>query len=208
MIKVINVTKSFSGEKVLDNVSIEVEKGSICGLLGRNGSGKTVLLKCICGFVKPDKGTIKIKNIVVDNKRNNASNMGIIIETPGFLENETAKNNLKYLALLNMRIRIKDIENILCKVGLNPHNKKAVKNYSLGMRQRLAIAQAIMENQEIILLDEPMNGLDQAGVEAMRTLFLELKKEGKTILMATHNIEDIQLLCDMVYRPDGGRIID
>lgn len=208
MIKVINVTKSFSGEKVLDNVSIEVEKGSICGLLGRNGSGKTVLLKCICGFVKPDKGTIKIKNIVVDNKRNNASNMGIIIETPGFLENETAKNNLKYLALLNKRIRIKDIENILCKVGLNPHNKKAVKNYSLGMRQRLAIAQAIMENQEIILLDEPMNGLDQAGVEAMRTLFLELKKEGKTILMATHNIEDIQLLCDKVYRLDGGRIID
>lgn len=208
MIKVINVTKSFSGEKVLDNVSIEVEKGSICGLLGRNGSGKTVLLKCICGFVKPDKGTIKIKNIVVDNKRNNASNMGIIIETPGFLENETAKNNLKYLALLNKRIRIKDIENILCKVGLNPHNKKAVKNYSIGMRQRLAIAQAIMENQEIILLDEPMNGLDQAGVEAMRTLFLELKKEGKTILMATHNIEDIQLLCDKVYRLDGGRIID
>lgn len=208
MIKVINVTKSFSGEKVLDNVSIEVEKGSICGLLGRNGSGKTVLLKCICGFVKPDKGTIKIKNIVVDNKRNNASNMGIIIETPGFLENETAKNNLKYLALLNKRIRIKDIDNILCKVGLNPRNNKAVKNYSIGMRQRLAIAQAIMENQEIILLDEPMNGLDQAGVEAMRTLFLELKKEGKTILMATHNIEDIQLLCDKVYRLDGGRIID
>ena len=208
VIEVTNISKTFSGRKVLDNVSISVQRGSICGLVGRNGCGKTVLMKCICGFIVPETGQINLFGKKVSRKKMPTDNIGIIIENPGFMEDETAMKNLLYLAKLNNRIGKKQVEEAIIRVGLDPKEKKKVKNYSLGMRQRLAIAQAIMEEQDIIILDEPMNGLDIEGVKQVRQLLLELKNEGKTILLASHNSEDIRHLCDKVYRMDAGKIID
>lgn len=208
VIEVTNISKTFSGRKVLDNVSISVQRGSICGLVGRNGCGKTVLMKCICGFRVPEMGQIKLFGKKVSRKKMPTDNMGIIIENPGFMEDETAMKNLQYLAKLNNHIEKKQVEKTIIRVGLDPKEKKKVKNYSLGMRQRLAIAQAIMEEQDVIILDEPMNGLDIEGVKQVRQLLLELKNEGKTILLASHNSEDIRHLCDKVYRMDAGKIID
>lgn len=207
-IEVINISKTFSGRKVLNDVSVSVQKGSICGLVGRNGCGKTVLMKCICGFIVPENGQIKLLGKEVSRRRNITDHVGIIIENPGFMEDETALNNLKYLAKLNNHMGKKQVEEAIVRVGLDPKEKKKVKNYSLGMRQRLAIAQAIMEEQDVIILDEPMNGLDIEGVKQIRKLLLELKGEGKTILLASHNSEDIRHLCDKVYRMDAGRIIE
>ena len=208
MIEIENVSKSFKGRKVLDQVNLKIDRGTICGLIGRNGSGKTVLMKCICGFMIPDNGTIKIRGKKMVKGEDITGNMGIIIETPGFLESESAKKNLLYLAKLNGLISSKEIDHFIRKVGLNPEDKKKVKNYSMGMKQRLGIAQAIMENPDIILLDEPMNGLDEKGVDEMRKIFYQLKEEGKTILMASHNPEDIKSLCDKVYKMDAGKLIE
>ncbi|MDO4554690.1 MAG: ATP-binding cassette domain-containing protein [Lachnospiraceae bacterium] len=204
IIEVEDVIKSFKGRQVLNQVSLSIEKGTICGLVGRNGSGKTVLMKCICGFLTPDSGMIRICGKEIGRKTKAIDNMGIIIETPGFLEAESGKNNLMYLAKLNGKIGEKQVSQYIRLVGLDPEDKKKVKNYSMGMKQRLGIAQAIMENPDIIILDEPMNGLDEKGVEEMRKIFLSLKKDGKTILIASHNQEDINSLCDKVYRMDGG----
>ena len=206
IIKVENISKSFAGRKVLDNVSLEIEQGSICGLVGRNGSGKTVLMKCICGFLTPDSGSIRIRDRNQTRKQNVSGNMGIIIESPGFLEQESACRNLLYLARLRGLIGKSEVKEAIRQVGLSPDDRKKVKKYSMGMRQRLGIAQAIMEKPDILLLDEPMNGLDEQGVTDMRTLFLSLKENGVTILLASHNTEDIALLCDNVYRIDGGKI--
>ncbi len=206
IIKVENISKSFAGRKVLDNVSLEIEQGSICGLVGRNGSGKTVLMKCICGFLTPDSGSIRIRDRNQTRKQNVSGNMGIIIESPGFLEQESACRNLLYLARLRGLIGKSEVKEAIRQVGLSPDDRKKVKKYSMGMRQRLGIAQAIMEKPDILLLDEPMNGLDEQGVTDMRTLFLSLKENGVTILLASHNAEDIALLCDNVYRIDGGKI--
>ena len=206
IIKVENISKSFAGRKVLDNVSLEIEQGSICGLVGRNGSGKTVLMKCICGFLTPDSGSIRIRDRNQTRKQNVSGNMGIIIESPGFLEQESACRNLLYLARLRGLIGKSEVKEAIRQVGLSPDDRKKVKKYSMGMRQRLGIAQAIMEKPDILLLDEPMNGLDEQGVTDMRTLFLSLKENGVTILLASHNAEDIALLCDNVYRIYGGKI--
>ena len=165
-------------------------------------------MKCICGFIVPEIGQIKLFGKKVSRKKMPTDNMGIIIENPGFMEDETAMKNLQYLAKLNNHIEKKQVEKTIIRVGLDPKEKKKVKNYSLGMRQRLAIAQAIMEEQDVIILDEPMNGLDIEGVKQVRQLLLELKNEGKTILLASHNSEDIRHLCDKVYRMDAGKIID
>ncbi len=206
-IRIENLNKSFSDQQVLKNVSMSVEKGSICGLIGRNGSGKTVLMKCICGFLKPDNGKIFLRGKLMQGEKSIIGNMGIIIEVPGFFEDETAKNNLYYLAAINNKIKKEDVDRVLRLVGLDPRDRKKVKKYSMGMRQRLAIAQAIMEDQDIILLDEPMNNLDQEGVKDIRELLLYLKEQGKSILLSSHYSEDIQYLCDKVYRISRGELI-
>ena len=180
IIELKDISKSFSGRKVLNQINLSIKKGDIVGLIGRNGSGKTVLMKCICGFLTPEQGRIKLRGKNVDFQKNNIENIGIILETPGFLEQETALNNLWYLANLRNLIEKKEVENAIERVGLNPKEKKKVKKYSMGMRQRLGIAQAIMEKPDILLLDEPTNSLDEKGVETVRKLFLQLKKRMKT----------------------------
>lgn len=207
IISVSNAVKDFKNHRVLDDVSFKLEKGKIYGIVGRNGSGKTVLFKCICGFMPLTSGKISVNGKVVGKDINIPQNIGVIIETPGFLSNYSGYKNLKFLASINNKISKEDIHNTLSIVGLDPKSKKHVGRYSLGMRQRLGIAQAIMENPDVLILDEPMNGLDNDGVKDIRNLLLKLKDEGKTILLASHNREDISVLCDEVYEMDKGVLI-
>lgn len=206
IIKVENASKSFNNYKVLDNVSLSCEAGKIYGIVGYNGSGKTVLFKCICGFYHLDEGEIWIRGKKMKKDMDMLTEAGIIIEEPAFLRNHSGYRNLDFLYGLRNHKNKKHIYEIMNKVGLDPSSRKKVCNYSLGMRQRLAIAQAIMEDQLILILDEPMNGLDKRGVIDMRNFFEGLKKEGKTILMASHSKEDIDVLCDEVYEMDMGKL--
>lgn len=203
-IEVQNVVKRFRDQVVLKNVSISFEKGKIHGIVGRNGSGKTVLFKCICGLMHPEEGVILVNGKRVGRDVDMPEDIGAIIEAPGFLPNYSGYKNLRFLANIRRKIGKEEIVNVLKTVGLDPESRKHVGKYSLGMRQRLGIAQAIMEDPEILILDEPMNGLDNAGVQDIRALLLELKAQGKTILLASHNHEDIAVLCDTVHEMDGG----
>ena len=203
-IEVQNVVKRFRDQVVLKNVSISFEKGKIHGIVGRNGSGKTVLFKCICGLMHPEEGVILVNGKRVGRDVDMPEDIGAIIEAPGFLPNYSGYKNLRFLANIRRKIGKEEILNVLKTVGLDPESRKHVGKYSLGMRQRLGIAQAIMEDPEILILDEPMNGLDNAGVQDIRALLLELKAQVKTILLASHNHEDIAALCDTVHEMDGG----
>ena len=194
-IRIENVTKKFGSYAALDGISLSFEKGKIHGMIGRNGSGKTVLFKCICGFLRVDDGAVFVDGKQIGKEIEAPESIGAIIETPGFLPGYSARKTGK-----------KEIDEAIRKVGLDPEAKKHVGKYSLGMRQRLGIAQAIMEEPSLLILDEPMNGLDNQGVQEMRQLFLKLKDEGKTILLASHNREDIAALCDTTVEIDRGKI--
>ena len=156
-------------------------------------------MKCICGFLRPDSGRIIVNGKQVGKECDFPDGLGVIIETPGFIPNLSGYKNLKILASLKARIGKKEIVESLRRVGLDPGMKKPVAKYSLGMRQRLGIAQAIMEDPDVLILDEPFNGLDKAGVTQMRALLKELKEQGKSILLASHNAQDIEVLCDAVH---------
>ncbi len=205
-ISIKNLTKKFKEITVLDDISAEFESGKVHGLIGRNGSGKTMLMKCICGIVPYKLGEIRVNDKVIGKDVDIPANVGVIIETPGFLPNYSGFNNLKFLAKINNKIGSNEIRNAISSVGLNPDDKKHVGKYSLGMRQRLGLAQAIMENPNILILDEPMNGLDKDGVNDMRQYLLDLKDQGKTILIASHSAEDIDVLCDTVCEMDKGNL--
>lgn len=203
-ISIQHVYKSFDKEEILHDVHRDFEEGKIHGIVGNNGSGKTVLFKCICGFLHPSKGKIFVDYQQVGRDMDFPEDMGIIIETPGFLPYSTGMKNLQILASLRKKINDKQIADVIRRVGLDPNAKKPVSKYSLGMRQRLGIAQAIMEDPLMLILDEPFNGLDKHGVADMRELIKELKAQGKTILLASHNQADIDELCDTVCEMDAG----
>lgn len=205
-VSVQNVYKSFGREEVLHGVSRDFAAGQIHGIVGNNGSGKTVLLKCICGFLYPTRGKIYVDAQQVGRDCDFPPDIGIIIETPGFLPLASGMKNLQILAGLRRKVTDRVIRETLALVGLDPELKKPVGKYSLGMRQRLAIAQAIMEDPMILILDEPFNGLDRQGMADMRALLLTLKARGKTILLASHNQADIDTLCDTVCQMDAGRL--
>lgn len=206
VIAVEHVTKSYQGVKVLDNVSVAFEKGKIHGIIGRNGSGKTVLIKTICGLARPDEGRVTVKGRIIGKDVDFPENAGVIIEAPGFLPALSARRNLEYLASLRNVAGKKEVRNAIALAGLDPDDKKHVGKYSLGMKQRLGLAQAIMEDPDILILDEPMNGLDKNGVAEIRELLLRFREAGKTILIVSHNPEDIRMLCDAVYEMDGGSL--
>ena len=208
IIEITSLNLTLTKTEILKNINLTFEKGKIHGLIGRNGSGKTMLMKCICGFVKPTSGEIKVNGEIVGKDCDFPKNMGIIIETPGFIPYYSGYKNLKLLADLNKKADKTKIRKTMKKVGLDPDLKRHVRKYSLGMRQRLGLAQAIMEDPEILILDEPFNGLDKDGVKDMRTYLLDLKEQGKTILIASHNSEDISVLCDTVQEMDKGEIVE
>ena len=207
-ITVKNVTMKFKGQVVLNDINIDFEMGKIYGIIGRNGSGKTVLLKCICGLLLPTAGTVTVHDKIIGRDVDFPENTGFIIENPAFLQNYSALKNLKYLASIKGKIDEQTIRTFIKLVGLNPDDKKAVGKYSLGMRQRLGIAQALMENPDIIILDEPMNALDNVGVDEIRQVILKMRDRGKLIIIASHIREDIELLCDNVYEMNAGQIKD
>ena len=199
-----DVSLSLSKTPILKHICVQFEEGRIHGLIGRNGSGKTMLMKCICGFIKPTEG-----EIIVDGKRvgedvDFPEDMGMIIETPGFIPYYSGYRNLRLIAGLNHKIGKEDIRRAMEQVGLDPDLKRHVRKYSLGMRQRLGLAQAIMENPKILIFDEPFNGLDKEGVAEMREYLLRYKEQGMTILICSHSAEDISVLCDTVHEMDKG----
>lgn len=206
-IEIKNLTKRYGEAEVLSNINMKLESGKIYGLVGRNGSGKTMLMKHILGFVKATQGTILINGKVVGENDDMQENIGAIIENPGFLPEYSGFTNLKLLAMIQGKIKDEQIKDAIRLVGLDPESKKAVGKYSLGMRQRLGLAQALMENPDILLLDEPLSGLDNDGVQEMWKLFLKQKEDGKLIVLASHSKEDIGMLCDEIFRFDKGKMV-
>ena len=199
-----HVTKQFGSEVVLKDVSLTLEAGKIHGIIGRNGSGKTVLMKCICGFLQPTSGSVKVFDKAIGQDCDFAQDTGMLIETPGFLPHETGLNNLLWLARLGKGASKDRVRQLIEQVGLDPSLKKTVSQYSLGMRQRLGIAQTLLDDPSLMILDEPMNGLDKNGVRSIRDLLLDLKSQGKTILLASHFAQDIDELCDTGCEMDQG----
>lgn len=204
IIEVQDVTKTFKEATVLQKINVSFEKGKIHGIVGRNGSGKTVLIKTICGLIHPDQGKVIVDGKVIGKDVDFPQSIGAIIEAPGFLSGTSAYRNLAYLASLRNLIGKDEIRTAISFVGLDPDDKKAVGKYSLGMKQRLGLAQAIMENPHILILDEPMNGLDNGGVAEMRNYLLQFRAQGRTILLVSHSLEDINTLCDTVHEMDHG----
>lgn len=207
MISVDHVSLIIKKYKILDDVSIDVKKGETVGLTGGNGSGKTMLMKCICGFNTSFNGEIRVSGKRIGKDVEFPEKCGFIIENPGFVPYFSGYENLKVLAGINKVIGKDEIINYMKLVGLDPDNKKGVKKYSLGMKQRLGLAQALMENPDILILDEPFNGLDKNMSDKIRSLLMDEKKRGKTILLVSHNEKDIAYLCDRTYAIDNGKII-
>lgn len=204
IISVENVSLTIGPAHILRDVSIQFEEGLIHGIVGRNGSGKTMLMKCICGFIRPTTGRISVDGRQVGRDVDFPPDLGLLIETPGFVPYYSGLKNLALLAAINRRVSKEQLNACMEQLGLGDAKDKRVSKYSMGMRQRLGIAQAIMEDPKLLILDEPLNGLDEQGVQDIRALLLDLKRQGKTVLLSSHNGEDIDLLCDSVCRMAGG----
>ena len=208
MIHINNLSLTIKKDAILNDINLHIKKGRITGLVGRNGCGKTMLMKCITGFVNPTEGEVIFDNKKIGVDVDFPDNVGIIIETPSFVPYYSGMKNLIELASLKRIIGKKEIEAVLKQVGLYEARKKQVRKYSLGMRQRLGIAQALMEKPDTLILDEPMNGLDNDCVNLIRGILNDLRNQGKTILLVSHNEEDIRMLCDDIYEMDKGQIIN
>lgn len=204
IISVETVSLTIGPAHILRDVSIQFEEGLIHGIVGRNGSGKTMLMKCICGFIRPTTGRIFVDGRQVGRDVDFPPDLGLLIETPGFVPYYGGLKNLALLAAINRRVSKEQLSTCMAQLGLGDAKDKRVSKYSMGMRQRLGIAQAIMEDPKLLILDEPLNGLDEQGVQDIRALLLDLKRQGKTVLLSSHNGEDIDLLCDSVCRMAGG----
>ncbi|MGF7429915.1 ATP-binding cassette domain-containing protein [Thermoanaerobacterium thermosaccharolyticum] len=206
-LEVTNLSKNIGQNEILKNINLNLEKGTIYGFFGRNGSGKTMLFRALCGLIKPTSGTITINNKVLHRDISFPESIGVIIESPGFWDHYTGFENLKVLSSIKNIIGDEDIRKSIKRVGLDPDDRRIYKKYSLGMKQRLAIAQAIMERPDIIILDEPTNSLDENGVQLVREILIEEKKRGALILIASHNKDDIDILSDVKYKVDDGSVI-
>lgn len=206
VVKVKDVTLKIKDSIILDKINLSVPKGMIYGFVGRNGSGKTMLMKSICGFIPVTEGEIEVMGKRVGEKDQFAQNTGFIIETPGFIPNYSAYKNIEFLTSINKKVDKIKIKDMIRLVGLDPDSKKPVGKFSLGMNQRLGLAQALIDDPALLILDEPFNGLDNEGVRQIRSLLLQLKENGKTIIIASHAKEDIDLLCDRVCYMDKGRL--
>lgn len=208
MIQLQNVTKRIKENTVLDNVSYTFKSGFVYGLYGQNGSGKTMLLRAISGLINLDSGSIFIDGEKLHDKIEFPPETGIVIENMELLPECSAKRNLQMLAKIKNIADEKDISFSLERVGLDPDSDKKVKKFSLGMKQRLNIAQAIFENQKIILLDEPTNALDEDAVQLIYKIIREEKSRGATIIVATHHKEDLKEVCDVILKIAEGKIVE
>lgn len=207
-IKISELSKSIKGNKVLDNISMELESGNIYGLQGKNGSGKTMLMRAICGLVYPGSGEINIDGKILGKDISFPQSVGVLIENPSFLSNYTAFENLKLLAAIKGKIKDDEIKKAIMDVGLNPQDRKKYKKFSLGMKQRLGIACAIMEHPDLIILDEPFNALDQTGIELIRNLIVKFKHEGALVILACHDRDELENLSDEIFVMAEGRMVE
>lgn len=203
-IEINDLCKKIKGHEVLRNINLNLEKGYIYGFFGRNGSGKTMLFRAISGLIKPTSGSIKVFNEKIGEDISFPRSIGIIIETVGLWPSYTGFQNLKFLASIKSIINDDEVKKSIERVGLDPNDKKVFRKYSLGMKQRIGIAQAIMERPELIILDEPTNALDEEGINLIRNILIEEKRRGATILIASHNKEDIDILSDQKFKLDNG----
>ena len=206
-IQLTNISKTFGKQTVLQPLTMGFEEGLIHGIIGRNGSGKTVLMKMILGILQPTTGTVIVGDKRIGKDVDFPESAGAIIETIEFIPYMSAYQNLADIAAMRGNLSKTQIKEVLEMVGLGNVGRKHVSKFSMGMRQRLAIAQAVMESPKLLILDEPMNGMDEKGVEDMRRLILARKAAGTTIILSSHNIEDIRILCDQVYRIDAGVVM-
>lgn len=206
-IQLTNISKTFGKQTVLQPLTMGFEEGMIHGIIGRNGSGKTVLMKMILGILQPTTGTVIVGDKRIGKDVDFPESAGAIIETIEFIPYMSAYQNLADIAAMRGNLSKTQIKEVLEMVGLGNVGRKHVSKFSMGMRQRLAIAQAVMESPKLLILDEPMNGMDEKGVEEMRRLILARKAVGTTIILSSHNIEDIRILCDQVYRIDAGVVM-
>lgn len=201
-----NISKNIKGKKVLDNISAEFESGIIYGLVGRNGSGKTMLLRAISGLIQIDEGEILLDDETCNSRKNKTMDLGIMIENMGLYPELNAYDNLNYLTGLNKKVSKETINKYIEMVGLDSKDKRPFRKYSLGMKQRLVFAQAIFENPSIILLDEPTNSLDENGVNTIRNIIMKLKSKDRIIIITSHNKEDINILTDKIFTISDGRL--
>lgn len=207
-IEIRNASKVIQKAEVLKDINIHFEGGKIYGLRGKNGSGKTMLMRAISGLITLTKGEVIIDGQILGKDMSFPESIGILIENPSFIDSYTGYQNLKALADINHRIASQEICEVLEQVGLNPADKKKYKKYSLGMKQRLGIAAAIMEKPQIILLDEPINALDESGVEQIRNTLLELKNDQRIIIVACHDREELDLLSDEIIELQDGAVVN
>lgn len=203
-----NVSKVIERQIILDNVNLTLEKGKVYGFWGRNGSGKTMLFKTVAGLLKPTKGIVKIQDEILYNEIDFPQSIGIMLENPSFIPYLSGLKNLELLASIQNKIDKKTIKNTIERVGLNPHDKKSFRKYSLGMKQKLALAQALMEQPNLLVLDEPSNSLDEKSVENLKTIIREERDRGAIILIASHIKEDLEELCDRIFHVSKGRVGD
>ena len=206
IIELDRVSKAFSRRTILNDVTLAIEAGHTVGIVGSNGSGKSVLFQVICGFLTPDSGTVRVRGETLGGNRDFPENMGVLINSPGFISLDTGLQNLRYLAGIRGVIGDREIRDAMKKVGLDPDDRTRVEHYSLGMKQKLGLAQAIMEGQDILILDEPFNALDYKTYNDVKEIIRALQAEGKTILMTSHNYEDIETLCNEVYVLEEGTL--
>ena len=205
---VTNISKKIKRNVILSNISLHLESGNIYGFVGPNGSGKTMMFRALSGLMKVDSGEIRLDEKVLKKDIDILPNLGIILENAGLYPEFTGMENLEMLAKVNKKVQREEIENTIRRVGLNPADKRLYRKYSLGMKQRIVIAQAIMEQPDILMLDEPTNALDENGIDKIRHIILEEKERGALILIASHNKEDITLLADQVFYINNGSLIN
>ena len=199
-----NVSKTLNKSVILNEINYHFKSGFIYGIKGSNGSGKTMMLKLISGLLRPTSGEIKISNKILYKDIDFPESIGILIENPAFMPNLTGLKNLKCISLIKDKIKTEEIYNIMLDIGLDPNDKRHFKKYSLGMKQKLGIACAFMENPDIIILDEPTNALDSESVNKLKELILKYKDNNRIILIAVHENYEIETLCDkFIYLKDG-----
>ena len=201
-----NISKAFKGKQVLENLDFDLEENQIVAICGTNGSGKSVFMRILAGLVVPDSGTVTINGVQLGGKVEFPNSTGVHFDNSGLLLTETAKNNLLLLAMVSNTVSKERVEEVIRLVGLDPNDKRLVRTYSTGMRQRLGIAQALMEDPSLLMLDEPTTGLDFAGQDWFHELIWQLQKEGKTILITSHSKEEIASFCDKAYEMAGGQL--
>ncbi|MGN9160577.1 ATP-binding cassette domain-containing protein [Clostridium sulfidigenes] len=207
-LKVENLSKEIKNARILNNINLNLNKGKIYGFRGKNGSGKTMLFRALCGLIKPTEGRVEIDGQVLGENISFPESVGVVIEYPGFLPNLSGYENLKLISEINNKVGAKEIKEIISAVGLDPEDKKKFKKYSLGMKQRLGIAQALMENPELIILDEPTNALDSDAVFLIKELLVNMKNNNKLILLASHDKEELEVLSDEIFYIENGSIVN